>query len=94
MIFDSLGRTGVVYSGMSEERAYVTLLNEKGKYIVTFDPLDGSTIIDSNFSIGSIFAIFEKGEDGDITKLTGRNLAGAAVALYGSRTNILLYNSE
>jgi fructose-1,6-bisphosphatase len=93
MIFDSLGKTGVVWAGMSEERAYVTHLNDNGKYIVTFDPLDGSSIIDTNFTIGSIFAIFDKGEDGDLTKMTGRNCAGAALALYGSRTNILVYNA-
>ena len=32
----------------------------QGKYIVTFDPLDGSSNIDCLVSIGSIFAIFKK----------------------------------
>lgn len=30
----------------------------KGKYIVTFDPLDGSSIIGSNFTVGTIVAIW------------------------------------
>jgi len=33
---------------------------QSGKYIVTFDPLDGSSNIDCLVSIGSIFAIFKK----------------------------------
>lgn len=63
---------------------------DEGEYIVTFDPLDGSSIVDTNFTIGSIFAIWPKG---DINKMTGRDIVGAALALYGSRTNCLLYNS-
>lgn len=34
------------------------LLTEGGKYIVTFDPLDGSSIIGSNFCVGTIVAIW------------------------------------
>ena len=55
-----------------------------------FDPLDGSSIVDTNFTIGSIFAIFPAG---DINKMTGRDMVGAALALYGSRTNCLVYNA-
>ena len=39
----------------------------QGKYIVTFDPLDGSSNIDCLVSIGSIFAIFKKPHDGPLT---------------------------
>lgn len=81
----------MVYAGLSEERSYVTHLAEEGKYIVTFDPLDGSSIIDTNFTIGSIFAIWPKG---DLNEMTGRDIVGAALALYGSRTNILYFNPE
>jgi len=81
----------MVYSALSEERSYVTMLSETGKYIVTFDPLDGSSIIDTNFTIGSIFAIWPKG---DLNEMTGRDIVGAALCLYGSRTNILIFNHE
>lgn len=62
IIFDCLKKTGVVYAGISEEKPSLNELNEDGKYIVTFDPLDGSSIVDCNFTIGSIFAIFPKGD--------------------------------
>ena len=38
----------------------------QGKYIVTFDPLDGSSNIDCLVSIGSIFAIFKKPHEGQL----------------------------
>ncbi|CDW72877.1 sedoheptulose--bisphosphatase [Stylonychia lemnae] len=91
LIFEALKNTGMVYAGLSEERSYVTQLDDNGKYIVTFDPLDGSSIIDTNFTIGSIFAIWPKG---DLNEMTGRKIVGAALALYGSRTNILIYNPD
>ena len=81
----------MVFSGLSEERSYVTQLDDNGKYIVTFDPLDGSSIIDTNNTIGSIFAIWPKG---DLNTMTGRDIVGGALALYGSRTNILIFNHE
>lgn len=91
LIFEALKNTGMVHSGLSEERSYVTQLDDNGKYIVTFDPLDGSSIIDTNNTIGSIFAIWPKG---DLNEMTGRDIVGGALALYGSRTNILIFNHE
>ena len=91
LIFEALRNTNMVYSALSEERSYVTMLSEEGKYIVTFDPLDGSSIIDTNFTIGSIFAIWPKG---DLNEMTGRDIVGGALCLYGSRTNILIFNPE
>lgn len=89
LIFEALRNTGAVYAGLSEERAYITQLCDEGEYIVTFDPLDGSSIVDTNFTIGSIFAIWPKG---DLNKMTGRDIVGAALSCYGSRTNCLIYN--
>ena len=62
-------------------------LNPDGEYTVTFD---GSQVVDSNFSVASVYAIWKSK---DINGLTGRNLEGAALAVYGSRTTIILYNA-
>jgi len=43
----------------SEERPVYTELGN-GHYIITFDPLDGSSIVDTNFSIGTIFCVWKK----------------------------------
>jgi len=62
----------------------------KGKYLLLFDPLDGSSNIDVNVSIGTIFSILETNQSGAITEsdfLKSGNLQVAAgYALYGPQT--------
>lgn len=96
ILFDNLTQSGVVFSASSEERPYLTKLNEKGKFVVTFDPLDGSSIIDSNLAIGTIAGIWRKPEGKeDLIGITAReNMVGAALSCYGSRTNIVIYNAK
>jgi len=68
---------------------------KSGKYIVCFDPLDGSSNIDCLVSVGSIFGIYKKPERFDKSAVQaalqpGRNLVAAGYALYGSATMIVL----
>jgi fructose-1,6-bisphosphatase I len=69
----------------------------KGKYVLVFDPLDGSSNIDVNVSIGSIFGIFRrktssgKGSEQDVLQ-PGRNLVAAGYIVYGSST-IFVYTT-
>ncbi|KAF5298287.1 hypothetical protein FQR65_LT09798 [Abscondita terminalis] len=67
---------------------------KQGKYIVTFDPLDGSSNIDCLVSIGSIFAIFKKTGAGQPTLKDvlqpGKQVVAAGYALYGSATMMVL----
>ncbi|KAL5482146.1 hypothetical protein EMCRGX_G022435 [Ephydatia muelleri] len=67
---------------------------EQGKYVVAFDPLDGSSNIDCLVSIGSIFGIWKKPHDGPATAESclqpGRNMVAAGYAVYGSATMIVL----
>lgn len=65
-------------------------MNPDGQYTVTFDPIDGTQVIDSNFAVASVFAIWAAK---DINGLTGRDLVGSALSVYGSRTTIVLYNA-
>lgn len=81
-----------MHSAASEEKPCTNELNADGKYTVTFDPIDGSTVMDSNFAVASVFAIWES--QGQLNGLTGRNMVGAALAVYGSRTTILIYNTQ
>ncbi|XP_023226853.1 fructose-1,6-bisphosphatase 1-like isoform X1 [Centruroides sculpturatus] len=69
-------------------------VEKQGKYIVCFDPLDGSSNIDCLVSIGSIFAIYRK-TTSDPPSLkdalqNGRNIVAAGYALYGSATMVVL----
>jgi fructose-1,6-bisphosphatase I len=69
----------------------------KGKYVFVFDPLDGSSNIDVNVSIGSIFGIYRRtsksgrGTVDDVLQ-PGRNLVAAGYVVYGSST-ILVYTT-
>uniref|UniRef100_A0A1A9ZNZ2 Fructose-1,6-bisphosphatase isozyme 2 n=1 Tax=Glossina pallidipes TaxID=7398 RepID=A0A1A9ZNZ2_GLOPL len=67
---------------------------KQGKYIVCFDPLDGSSNIDCLVSIGSIFAIYRKQSEGTPTVndalQPGNQIVAAGYALYGSATAIVL----
>lgn len=62
-----------------------------GDYLVNFDPLDGSSNIDANVSIGTIFSILrmprpgEKGTDEDLMQ-PGINQVAAGYIIYGSST--------
>ncbi|CAL8087092.1 unnamed protein product [Orchesella dallaii] len=67
---------------------------KQGKYIICFDPLDGSSNIDCLVSIGSIFGIYKKMSEGPPTVndalQPGRTLVAAGYALYGSATALVL----
>lgn len=78
-----------------ENETVIEIETEKqGKYIVCFDPLDGSSNIDCLVSIGSIFGIYKKQSEGkpNLTDALqkGRNLVAAGYTLYGSATMFVL----
>jgi len=76
------------------ERAIEIETEKQGKYIVTFDPLDGSSNIDCLVSIGTIFGVYKKNSKGAVTEKdalqNGREMVAAGYALYGSATVIVL----
>jgi fructose-1,6-bisphosphatase I len=69
----------------------------KGKYVVTIDPLDGSSNIDVNASIGTIFSIRRKVTEGPTGRIEdilrkGTEQVAAGYVIYGSST-ILVYTT-
>ena len=77
----------VVKNLVSEEKEGVLELNEGGKYTVCYDPLDGSSLVDVNLSVGSIFGIYE-GE------LKATNLVASAYVVYGPRIELMIATQE
>ena len=71
---------------------------EIGKYVLLFDPLDGSSNIDANVSIGTIFSIYKRvsndGEPGTMADVIqpGLQQVAAGYVLYGSST-LLVYTT-
>ncbi|KAK7111301.1 fructose-1,6-bisphosphatase 1-like isoform X3 [Littorina saxatilis] len=81
---------------VSEENDHAVEIDTEmqGKYIVCFDPLDGSSNIDCLVSIGSIFGVYRKVTDGEAKESDalqpGTKLVVAGYALYGSATMVVL----
>lgn len=78
------------------EKAIEVDLDKQGKYVVAFDPLDGSSNIDANVSIGSIFAIWKRvtetgkpANESDVLR-DGNGIVAAGYCLYGSSVHLLL----
>ncbi|WP_022850087.1 class 1 fructose-bisphosphatase [Limisalsivibrio acetivorans] len=94
---DHIGKLCAMGSEEDEEIIRIPDHYPKGKYVVVFDPLDGSSNIDVNISIGTIFAVYrsisscKEGVEEDF-KQSGRNLVAAGYVLYGSST-MLVYTA-
>jgi fructose-1,6-bisphosphatase I len=85
----------MLVSEENEEPVTFDRAPETGKYIVVFDPLDGSSNIDVNVSVGTIFSIFrrEPGTDVDQAVLQpGWKQVAAGYVVYGSST-IFVYTA-
>ncbi len=90
-VMGNCGMLSVMASEESNDIIPIPRGNPRGKYAMMYDPLDGSSNIDVNTSIGTIFSIHRKvtpGEDGtaeDCMQLGSRQVA-AGYFIYGSST--------
>lgn len=99
LFIKSLSNGGEVCAIISEEDEDITDTgNPEGKYVIAMDPLDGSSNIDVNVSIGTIFSIYRRQspvgapvDDADIFQ-KGVKQVGAGYTLYGSST-MLVYTT-
>jgi fructose-1,6-bisphosphatase I len=95
IFINSLQSSGKVNVMVSEENENEIIVEDKalrGKYSVVFDPLDGSSNIDSGVSIGTIFGIYHCEGDGNEKAVLkpGKEMVAAGYALYGSFTVLVL----
>jgi fructose-1,6-bisphosphatase I len=88
IIRDELHESRLVHSFCSEEEANVEPLADGAPFMVVFDPLDGSSLVDANLAIGSIFGIYPHQE---IFGATPRDQVAALYLVYGPRT-VLVYS--
>lgn len=94
---DHTGRLAVMASEEEEEIIPIPDHYEKGKYVLIYDPLDGSSNIDYNVSVGTIFAIHRRQSASGPGTLAdclqpGRDLVAAGYVIYGSST-MLVYST-
>lgn len=94
----ALTKGGEACALVSEETESYVDLNNDGGYVIAIDPLDGSSNIDVNVSIGTIFSIYRRKsaigkpiQEEDILQ-TGADQVAAGYILYGSST-MLVYTT-
>ena len=94
----ALTKGGEACALISEETESYVDLNNQGKYVIAIDPLDGSSNIDVNVSIGTIFSIYRRKSaigmpitEEDILQ-KGAEQVAAGYILYGSST-MLVYTT-
>jgi fructose-1,6-bisphosphatase I len=94
----ALMKGGEVCALVSEESESYVDLNNEGKYVIAIDPLDGSSNIDVNVSIGTIFSVYRRKtvagmpiQEADILQ-KGSEQVAAGYILYGSST-MLVYTT-
>ena len=89
---------GIASEENDEFVAFQSETSKNGKYVVLFDPLDGSSNIDVNVSIGTIFSIYKRvsnvGEEATFEDMIqmGNQQVAAGYVLYGSST-MLVYTT-
>src|SRR5690606_35384243 len=94
----ALAKGGEACALVSEESDTCVELNQTGKYVIAIDPLDGSSNIDVNVSIGTIFSIYRrKSAQGqpivpEDFMQKGQEQVAAGYILYGSST-MLVYTT-
>lgn len=95
---ETLAASGTVAAMASEEENSVIEVPARnaGDYVIAFDPLDGSSNIDVNVSIGTIFAIYKRHSSTEVLRKDilrpGRDMIAGGYVVYGSST-FLVYSA-
>jgi fructose-1,6-bisphosphatase I len=95
-VLERSGHCGVI---ASEEMDTASLSSHGAKYVTLFDPLDGSSNIDTNVTIGTIFAILRRPNPSakptvEDALRPGREIAGAGYVLFGPSTVFVLSTGQ
>lgn len=90
-VFESLNNSSVA-AYCSEEQDGMTTIDKNGKYLIFCDPLDGSSNIGNNISIGTIFSILPFYNDSmeNSLKQNGNSQLCAGFFVYGPQTTLIL----
>lgn len=87
IIMDELTKSDLACMMASEEQDEAIPLTcsrcGREKFAISYDPLDGSSLVDANLAIGSIFGIWK--DCGNFLGCTGQKLVASAYAVYGPR---------
>ncbi|WP_417582127.1 class 1 fructose-bisphosphatase [Pelagibacterium sp.] len=94
------GASGVLAAMVSEELDDIEIVRDAGKarHALIFDPLDGSSNLEINGAVGSIFSVLDLGKSSGITTQdvlqAGKKQVAAGYALYGPATLLVLTTGQ
>jgi fructose-1,6-bisphosphatase I len=87
IIQEYLQKLDCVKAIVSEEQDTIIELDQNAQYLIAYDPLDGSSLVDVNLSVGSIYGIYEK-------EFQGSNLVCAVYVVFGPRTEMVVAKKD
>jgi len=87
IIQEEFSKVPSVHTIASEEKEKEMLLHKDGKFFVAYDPLDGSSLVDVNLSVGTIYGIYE-GEFG------ASNMIAACYVVHGPRVEMVFAENK
>jgi sedoheptulose-bisphosphatase len=90
LMWEACKNSAVIREGASEEDPEVRGTDDQGdgEFTVCWDPLDGSSIVDNNWAVGTIVGVWPKSTG--LIGATGRDQVTSLVAIYGPRTTVLV----
>jgi sedoheptulose-bisphosphatase len=90
LMWEACKNSPMIREGASEEDPEVRNTDEQGsgEFTVCWDPLDGSSIVDNNWAVGTMIGIWPKKTG--LIGATGRDQVTSLVAIYGPRTTVLV----
>jgi sedoheptulose-bisphosphatase len=88
LLWDLAKSSKNVFEASSEEEPEIVKTNPDGQYVLCWDPLDGSSIVDNNWAVGTIVGVWDKSTG--LLGATGRDQVMSLVTLYGPRTTVFM----
>ena len=87
VIQNNLQKLSSVKQIVSEEQDSIIDVNKDGKYLIAYDPLDGSSLVDVNLSVGSIYGIYEN-------EFTAKNIIASVYVVFGPRIEMVVCDGK
>ncbi|MBN4076613.1 fructose-1,6-bisphosphatase, partial [Gemmatimonas aurantiaca] len=95
--FNKSKSVGSVVSEEMENRELVTTESPASEYLLTLDPLDGSSNIDVNVTIGTIFGVYRRVGEGfgvaDVAMPEGSEMVACGYVLYGAACYLVFWQA-
>lgn len=87
IIEDIFAKVKSIKAIVSEEQESIVNLHDDGKYLIAYDPLDGSSLVDVNLSVGSIFGIYEN-------EFNAANIIASVYVVFGPRVEMVVTTDD